>query len=56
MFCLLEFKKFLQRKSNSMYNFDRPVIMKVCTKLLKSPVILYLLFHRVCSPDGEEVL
>lgn len=25
----LEFKKFLQRKSNSMYNFDQPVVMKV---------------------------
>lgn len=28
----LEFKKFLQRKSNSMYNFEQPVIMKVCMK------------------------
>uniref|UniRef100_A0A4W6DTI5 Origin recognition complex subunit 4 n=1 Tax=Lates calcarifer TaxID=8187 RepID=A0A4W6DTI5_LATCA len=28
-----EFKKFLQRKSNSMYNFDQPVIMKVCINM-----------------------
>lgn len=38
----LEFKKFLQRKSNSMYNFEQPVIMKVCIKHLKSPAILYM--------------
>lgn len=31
--CSSEFKKFLQRKSNSMYNFEQPVIMKVCMKL-----------------------
>lgn len=30
--CVSEFKKFLQRKSNSMYNFEQPVIMKVCYK------------------------
>lgn len=26
---LAEFKKFLQRRSNSLYNFETPVIMKV---------------------------
>lgn len=39
MFCFFsEFKKFLQRKSNSMYNFDQPVILKVGAAALKSPV------------------
>lgn len=26
----VEFKKFLQRGSNSLYNFETPVVMKVC--------------------------
>lgn len=31
-----EFKKFLQRRTNSLYNFETPVIMKVCvTRPLK---------------------
>lgn len=27
---VVEFKKFLQRRPNSLYNFETPVIMKVC--------------------------
>ncbi|KAM9836286.1 origin recognition complex subunit 4 [Aulostomus maculatus] len=34
-----EFKKFLQRKSNSMYNFDRPVIMKAFEHLQQLELI-----------------
>uniref|UniRef100_A0A665TCN4 Origin recognition complex subunit 4 n=1 Tax=Echeneis naucrates TaxID=173247 RepID=A0A665TCN4_ECHNA len=34
-----EFKKFLQRKSNSMYNFERPVIMKAFEHLQELELI-----------------
>lgn len=34
-----EFKKFLQRKSNSMYNFDQPVIMKAFEHLQQLELI-----------------
>ncbi|XP_042338126.1 origin recognition complex subunit 4-like [Plectropomus leopardus] len=35
----LEFKKFLQRKSNSMYNFEQPVIMKAFEHLQQLELI-----------------
>uniref|UniRef100_A0A3Q3NC44 Origin recognition complex subunit 4 n=1 Tax=Mastacembelus armatus TaxID=205130 RepID=A0A3Q3NC44_9TELE len=34
-----EFKKFLQRKSNSMYNFDQPVVMKAFEHLQQLELI-----------------
>ncbi|CAG5933730.1 unnamed protein product [Menidia menidia] len=35
----LEFKKFLQRKSNSMYNFEQPVVMKAFEHLQQLELI-----------------
>jgi len=53
-FCFLEFKKFLQRKSNSMYKFEQPVILKVRMKRLKSPV-MFTELHRPSSSWGRKI-
>lgn len=54
MFINAEYQKFVQRKAHTVYNFEKPVVMKVCIFSLLEKAGFYSVIteHYITVPDS----
>lgn len=50
MFVNAEYQKFVQRKAHTVYNFEKPVVMKVCVvSFLEKADFYSIIIEHYCS-------